>query len=133
MEQNNIFLAEDGTIIVFNGGNPLPGCFETDEEAIAFCKKQNTNYDNRFEAPIWTYDCGYKLDFDGPLLRISSRFYPPTTHFGPKWDGKMQVMLMSKEIATYSLEADSADELAERVHQKRDEILKKLETFLAAL
>lgn len=25
----------------------------------------------------WSWDCGLKLDYDGPILRVSSRFYPP--------------------------------------------------------
>jgi hypothetical protein len=31
---------------------------------------------NEFEEPVWSWDCNFKLDFDGPLMSVNSRFYP---------------------------------------------------------
>lgn len=32
-------------------------------------------YKDKYIQPVWSWDCNHKLDFDGPLLRVSSRFY----------------------------------------------------------
>ena len=38
--------------------------------------KEDANADkNDYLEPVWSWDCGLKLDFDGPLMSISSRFY----------------------------------------------------------
>lgn len=35
-----------------------------------------------YDEPKWSWDCGFKLDFDGSLLSINSRFYPPHKNSG---------------------------------------------------
>jgi len=36
---------------------------------------QNTNVD-KFENPIWGVDCGWVVNYAGPLLNVSAIFYP---------------------------------------------------------
>lgn len=45
------------------------------------------------QEPLWAFDCGLKLDFDGPLLHVASRFYPPGPLGGYSWDGGVEVYL----------------------------------------
>lgn len=45
------------------------------EKAGPWAEKANTDKDIDAIEPRWSWDCGLKLDFDGGLLRVSSRFY----------------------------------------------------------
>ena len=82
--------------MIFNGGEPLPGCPENFEEANKWTDNANKDKDE-FHEPKWSFDCGFKLDFDGPIIDISSRFYPPKKHYGEGWDGTITVLLMGNE------------------------------------
>ena len=77
------------------------------------------------EAIEWSWDCGLKLDYDGSLLTVSSRFYPPhkshvdygkyhgtvTVYFGEyKIDGH-------NNILEYEIEAKTLDELTNEVEE----------------
>lgn len=88
---NNIIQTSSGTIIM-NGGNPLNDCPTSWDEARAWQAKVN---EGRIDGDVkWSWDCGFKLDFDGKLGKhgeVSSRFYPPKTHYGLTWDGDTDV------------------------------------------
>jgi hypothetical protein len=67
----------------------------------------------------WRFDCGFKLDFDGDIMHVSSRFYPPhksSSDFG-KWHGNVTVVIGEYEIDDSSnvlkkeFEASTLDEL----------------------
>lgn len=61
----------------------------------------------------WSWDCGLKLDYDGNLCSISSRFYPPhksAESYG-KWHGTIHVSVKEYEINTKKVEAKTLDEL----------------------
>lgn len=103
------------TTIVFNGGDPLEGCPKDFEEANGWADEANKNKGEEGEVPWWSFDCGFKLDFDGPLVEVSSRFYPPTTHYGPKWDGTVTIFVLGKRFIEQEFECDSLDELREQV------------------
>jgi len=105
----NIISSSKG-IIIINGGDPLPGCPQNWDDAYKWEEKANADREE-FEGPTWKWDCGFKLDYDGPLLRVSSRFYPPKTHYGPKWDGYITVLLGNEEILSKEIETDTLDEL----------------------
>lgn len=45
------------------------------DKAPKWAEAANDGKDKDFAEPNWSWDCGLKLDFDGGLLRVSSRFY----------------------------------------------------------
>ncbi len=125
---NNILKIDNKTII-FNGGEPLEGCPKSWDEAYKWVDKANANKNEHCE-PKWKFDCGFKLDFDGPILDIESRFYPPKTHYGDKWDGNLSVRVLGKTIHEKYFEEDTLDQLKEAVEsfvkQIVIDVLKKL-------
>ena len=101
--------------MIFNGGNPLEGCPDNFEQADSWADKANeekTEYE-----PKWSFDCGFKLDFDGPIVNVSSRFYPPKTHYGPKWDGTVTVSILWKTAIEKKFECETLDELRVEVEK----------------
>lgn len=124
MKDNNIIKTPTSTIII-NGGNPLPGCPESRDDANAWQANANEDSDE-FAQPMWNFDCGFKLDFDGPILSVNSRFYPPTTHAGPTWDGNVTVILMGKEIEERHFDCQSLDDLKIQVEEYVDGIVRRL-------
>jgi hypothetical protein len=109
--ENNIIEHANGTIIV-NGGNQLEGCPKDWDEARAIELKLNNGEDKKDGGkPFWDFDCGFKLDYDGPLLSVNSRFYPPKTHYGPTWDGTVTISLMGEEIIEKKFDCPTLDQL----------------------
>ena len=45
------------------------------DNARVWADSANTNKQPEWAEPNWSWDCGLKLDFDGGLMRVSSRFY----------------------------------------------------------
>lgn len=72
MEKNE-FIASDGTTIVFGGGANLPNAPESWEQFYKWVDEANKDKDEYGE-PYWGTDCHFKLDYDGPLVTVSSRF-----------------------------------------------------------
>ncbi len=70
-----------------------------------------------FDEPKWQWDCNFKLDFDGSLLRISSRFYPPHKNAGNWWEGYTAVLFLGKEIFKKEFKFDTLDELKTEVEK----------------
>jgi len=103
-----------GRTIIMNGGDPLSGCPTSWDEAYKWEDVANEEK-SEYEEPRWRFDCGLKLDYDGPLLSVSSRFYPPKTHYGPKWDGTVTIYLMGKVIEEKEFECATIDILKEEV------------------
>lgn len=111
--------------IIFNGGNPLGDCPTTFSEADQWAEDANTdNY--RLYNPVWKFDCGFKLDYDGPLVSISSRFFPPKGHYGPKWNGTVDVLLLGEEMQSKPFECDSLEELRSQVEAFKEQIVDRL-------
>lgn len=67
--------------------------------------------------PKWKWDCGFKLDFDGSLQSISSRFYPPHKNIGNFWEGTVQVYFLGDEILSKEFKTDTLDELKVEVEK----------------
>jgi hypothetical protein len=86
------------------------------DNANAWQEKANEKKDN-FGEPKWSWDCGFKLDFDGPLLRISSRFYPPHKNAGNWWEGTVTVLFLDKELLNKKIKCDTLDELKTEVEK----------------
>lgn len=109
--------------IIINGGNPL---LDTDfpkswEAAHEWEEKTNEGIDE-FCNPKWKFDCGFKLDFDGPIVSVSSRFYPPTDFYGPGWDGEIDIRVLDKTVYSEKVNCKNLDELKIAV----DRIIKKI-------
>lgn len=124
-----------GRTIIMNGGDPLensdaPANWEIAE---ALTKKWNeTHYEG--EQVRWRFDCGFKLDFDGGLINICSRFYPPTELNGEGWDGTISIMnTFGKTIIEKKLDCKTLDELIEAVNEYTkkitDHLTKSLTNF----
>jgi len=112
--------------IIVNGGNPLSGCPENWEQAKEWEAKANAKKDEYSTEPKWSFDCGFKLDFDGPILRFSSRFYPPKDHYGPTWDGSVSVYVFEKEVMVRKFDCKTFDLLIKEVESFKEHIGKLL-------
>lgn len=127
--ENNIIKHATGVAII-NGGNPLTGCPTDWAEAEALINSFNEGKEEG-EEPKWSFDCGFKLDFDGPLLRISSRFYPPKTHYGPTWDGTVTLYFLDEQISEKKFDCQSIEELRDQVESYVKGITANLKAALA--
>lgn len=93
-QQSNI-IQRGNTTVIFNGGDPLGDCPTSWDEAHAWQDRVNAN--RTPDQVKWSWDCGFKLDFDGRLgkrMEVTSRFYPPKTHYGATWDGSTAVTFL---------------------------------------
>ena len=70
---------------------------------------------NKDTKPKWKFDCGFKLDFDGPIVSVSSRFYPPKTHYGPKWDGNVTINIFDIKIIKKEFKCNTLNDLKNEV------------------
>lgn len=70
-----------------------------------------------FDEPKWTWDCNFKLDFDGSLLRISSRFYPPHKNAGDWWEGAVLVNFLGEELLRKEFKCTTLNELKVEVEK----------------
>ena len=113
------------TKFIINGGNPLPGCPETWEEANTIEARLNEGK-NENDEPFWDFDCGFKLDFDGPIMSVSSRFYPPKDHYGETWDGSVTIYILGKEVSEKAFDCKTLDELKQQVEEYIQEITQKI-------
>lgn len=78
----------------------------------------------------FSWDCGFKLDYDGNVLKILSRFYPPHKNHidyiektGNKYSGKMTIYFLEKKLHEVEILASSLDELAAKAKVKANELL----------
>jgi len=126
--EENIIKHSIGTIIM-NGGNPLEGCPKDWDEAKKIQENLNLNK-QEFGEPLWKFDCGFKLDFDGSLLRVSSRFYPPKTSYGATWDGSVTISIMGKDIEEKKFDCKTLDELKNQVECYVNSFSEKLRSLL---
>ena len=107
----------------------MPGCPINWDDAKKWTDLANGERDELTE-PVWRWDCGFKLDFDGPIIRSSSRFYPPKTHYGPKWDGNVTLLLLGEIICNKSFEEDTLLELHDAVEAYKVSIVERLKRAL---
>lgn len=122
---DNIIKTSDSTIIM-NGGNPLNGCPTDWDEAKLIQDKLNE--DRPDYSPKWSFDCGFKLDYDGGIFSISSRFYPPKTHYGPTWDGTVTVYCMEEELEQHTFDCNTLGELKIEVDKYVAELKQRILT-----
>lgn len=68
-----------------------------------------------FNEPKWSWDCNFKLDFDGALLTVSSRLYPPHKNVSNWWKGSVKINLLDKEILQKEFKCSTLNQLKEEV------------------
>ncbi len=91
----------------------------------------NNNKDKNSQ-PTWGQDCGFKLDFDGPLLMVRSRFYPTGTVQEQSWKGDFTLYFLKTELLRKEFKCNTLDELKTEVEkftkEYADNLLSKLLT-----
>jgi hypothetical protein len=83
----------------------------------------------------WSWDCGLKLDYDGDVCRISSRFYPPHkswVKYG-KYHGTISVMIGDADLHSHEIEADTLDELQNLAEDYVSKIVDKMHKAIRAV
>lgn len=78
---------------------------------------EQSNSKKQGKEPAWSWDCGFKLDFDGELLSVESRFYPPHKNTGDFWEGMLHVKFLETVILEKEFRANSLDQLKEFVEE----------------
>ena len=74
--------------------------------------------------PAWKFDCSFKLDFDGGLLTISSRFYPP--NYGATWNGKVKFLLGEEIVAVRQFDCETLQQLKTEVEAYLEQVKEKI-------
>lgn len=87
-----------------------------------------------YEVPTWSFDCGFKLDFDGPIVRVSSRFYPSRSSADTlKWDGTVSIMVAGADVSEEKFKCGSLDQLRGEVETYIDEQTRMIHERIAAM
>lgn len=76
----------------------------------------------------WSWDCGLKLDYDGDICKISSRFYPPhksSIEYG-KYHGTISVYVGDNEIHKHEVEAKTLDDLKKIAEIYSSKVIEKI-------
>jgi hypothetical protein len=103
----------NGKTVILNGGDPIKDCPTDWKDAEKWA--EDANKDTPYRCPKWRWDCGYKLDYDGGMVTVSSRFYPPKTHSGDKWVGTCDIDLLGVTMLDKKLECETLEELRSAV------------------
>lgn len=125
---DSTLMTADNPTIIFNEGEPLKDCPTSYHQAYAWAHLANA--DKEDDVPRWKWDCGFKLDFDGSLLRVSSRFYPPKTHYGETWNGKVSLMLGGVTIEERRFDCETLEDLRVQVEQYECELIARCRSVL---
>lgn len=65
--------------------------------------------------PLWSFDCGFKLDYDGPMVQLYCRFYPSEDGY----DGNMSLWMDDRTVWSKKVKkADSMEELKDIVEKE---------------
>jgi len=73
------------------------------------------------DEPKWSWDCNFKLDYDGSLLSISSRFYPPHKTTSNCWEGTVLVNFLGEKVFRKEFKCGTLDELKIEVEKFKEE------------
>lgn len=84
-----------------------------------------------YDEPKWRWECGFKLDFDGSLLRVSSRFYPPHKNTGNWWEGNVTVYFLDEELLKKKFKCDTLEELKTEVEKFTNHYAKAIRARLS--
>ncbi len=78
----------------------------------------------------WNFDCNFKLDYDGEILSISSRFYPPYGYYGPGWDGYITLYLGDKSVYEKEIKCNNLTDLKKQAEIEVNKIIKKVRKII---
>ena len=131
MEDN--IIKTQSTTIIMNGGNGLKDCPTDWDKAREWEKNANCgieyeDYDQEMK-PLWKWDCGFKLDYDGGLMSVSIRFYPPKSNYGETWDGTVTVYIFDKEVEEKKFDCETLEELKRAVEEYVNGLRSKIEAM----
>ena len=84
------------------------------DNAYKWADEANENKDIESIEPRWAWDCGLKLDFDGGLLRVSSRFYQVGDNI---FDGSVSFMIGDTMIFNREFSSRHIDILKDHVEK----------------
>jgi len=91
-------------------------------------EKWQENQNDKLKGDIkWRWDCGFKLDFDGGIVTVESRFYPPHKNNHNGWEGTMTFNIMGEKWTSFNLKKDTLDEIkneALNLLKRQSEIIK---------
>lgn len=82
------------------------------------------------EEPMWSWDCGLKLDYDGPLVRVSSRFYQVQENI---FDGSVSFYIGDDEIYNREFNSKHIDILKEKVEQYVKDVTESIKANLRSI
>lgn len=85
------------------------------DKAREWEKWVNREKDGNHSEPNWSFDCSFKLDYDGAILHFSSRFYPPAGYYGKGWDGTVSVYHRDDVLNEVKLNAPTLSDLVDMV------------------
>lgn len=93
---------------------------------------QQANEGKEEDTPTWSWDCQYKLDFDGGIFTIASRF-SRTNWGGPlhgAWDGTMWVYLLGEEVHEQKFKGKDINEVRDKAEAYVQELANKIKSIL---
>lgn len=115
-------------VVISCGGTALAGCPNDWDDANAIILKMNDGKDKN--EPHWKFDCGFKLDYDGGILSISSRFYPPTIiKYAPTWDGTVYIKILDVIVDKKKFDCTTLGELKTEVDAYIKSIVDKVQAL----
>ncbi len=124
---NNV-LSNGKTTLIISGGNALKDCPTDYDEANKWA--ENANENSEYGEPLWSWDCGFKLAYDGGLINVESRLYPPKTHQGDTWDGSVTISIGGNEIKRKPFDCESLEDLKNQVEAYIKETKGKIESMI---
>ena len=98
------------------------------EEAKDWIKKANENRACGYSEPVWSFDCGMKLDFDGAAIQVDSRFFQLSKDI---YDGKLSFMIGDNELFEREFSSRHIDTLRRDVELYVDKVSCNLSKLIA--
>lgn len=100
--------------------------------ANKWAENNNDSSNNKCE---WSWDCGLKLDYDGTICSISSRFYPPhksSEEYG-MYHGNLTVYVFEEEVFEKKFEEKTLDQLKTSVEYYVAGLEERLNTHIKTM
>lgn len=77
--------------------------------------EEEANKEKEYGEPKWSFDCGFKLDFDGGIVCVDSRFYPPGKCESGLWEGNLNISILGEKIISKEFKNKDLDRLKQDV------------------
>ena len=98
------------------------------DDAYKWSDKANDEKQIEQIEPRWSWDCGLKLDFDGGLLRVSSRFYQEQEDV---FSGSVSFMINDDTIFEREFSCRHIDNLKKDVEMYVNSVTNSVNKFLS--